>query len=238
LGKCINALVPYSTGGKLDGEVEVCGRNTIEALTFELASQVGFIFSNPEDQLVTSTVQSELSFGLENLMYSKKEILKRVDWILEELKITDLAESSIFNLSTGQMQLIAIASFVIMEPEILILDDPLSHLNRNVGKQVIRIIADLYSKGTAIIWISQDVTEIFHLADRIVMLDKGKIIFNGPPEKFMISENVMNLSAIFPQHIELSYSLISKGVNQKLISPSLEDMIDKLSKYLSQRVTK
>ena len=192
LGKCINALIPYSTGGRLDGEVEVCGKNTVIYLTSELASQVGFIFSNPEDQLVTSTVKSELSFGLENLLYSKQEILERVNWILEELNITELAESSVFNLSTGQMQLIAIAAFVIMKPDILILDDPLSHLNRNVAKKVIQIISDLYSKGTTIIWISQDVTEVFHLADRIIMLDEGKIIFDGPPKKFITVDNVRN----------------------------------------------
>lgn len=235
VGKCINALVPYSSGGTFDGEVEVCGRNTIEMSTSELATHVGFIFSNPEDQLVTSTVRSELAFGLENLLLSKEEILGKIEWILEELDIKELEGSSVFNLSTGQMQLIAIAAFVIMEPEILILDDPLSHLNRKVGKTVLRTILGLHSKGTTIIWITQDVTEIFSFASRIVMMDGGEVAFDGTPGQFMLLDDPLKLSAILPQHVDLAHGLIASGADNELMSPSLDEMIAKLRGYFMRR---
>lgn len=234
LCKCINALIPYSSGGEFDGKVEVCGVNTLMSSTSDLAAHVGFVLSNPEDQLVTPKVNTELAFGLENLSCPKEEILEKIDRILEEFEITDLAQSSTFNLSTGQMQLIAIASFVIMEPEVLILDDPLSHLNRNLCQKVISIVSKLHSKGTTIIWISQDVADIFHLAERIIVMDRAKIVFNGTPEEFIMLEDVSEFPTIFPQHIELSNSLISKGFSRNLLSISLEETVINFRKYFSK----
>ncbi len=235
LGKCINALVPYSSGGYFDGTVEVCGMNTLATTTAELSSRVGFIFSNPEDQLITSTVKSELSFGLENRLSSREEITRRVERILRELDITGLADSSVFTLSTGQMQLVAIAAFVVMEPDILVLDDPLSHLNRNVAKAVIRTIAGLCEKKTTIVWITQDVTEVLHLADRVVVLDYGEISFNGPPLKLMDLENTAMMPAVLPQHVELALRLVRQGVSGEVFSPSLDDMIGKLKSCIVKR---
>jgi len=234
LCKCINALIPYSSGGDFEGKVEVCGIDTLMSLTSDLAPYVGFVFSNPEDQLVTPKVNTELAFGLENLSCPKEEILKKIDRVLGEFEISDLAQSSTFNLSTGQMQLIAIASFVIMEPKILILDDPLSHLNRNVGQKVIDIISKLHSKGTTIIWISQNTADVFHLAKRIIMMDSGTIVFDGIPEKFIMLENISKLPIILPQHIELSNSLISKGFSRDFFSISLEETVINFKKYFSK----
>jgi energy-coupling factor transport system ATP-binding protein len=235
LGKCINALVPYSSGGYFDGTVEVCGLNTLETSTVELSSRVGLIFSNPEDQLITSTVKSELSFGLENRLSSRAEITARVERILRELDITGLADSSVFTLSTGQMQLVAIAAFAVMQPDILVLDDPLSHLNRNVAKTVIRTIAGLHEKKTTIVWITQDVTEVLHLADRVVVLDHGEVRFNGPPMKLMDLETTGAMPAVLPQHVELALRLVRQGVEGEIFSPSLDDMIGKLKRALMKR---
>jgi energy-coupling factor transporter ATP-binding protein EcfA2 len=235
LGKCINALVPYSTGGDFEGEVTVCGKNTLDATTAELASRVGFIFANPEDQLVTSTVMRELSFGLENLGLTREQILERTVKALEALGIEALMSSSVFNLSTGQMQLIAIAAFVVMEPAVLILDDPLSHLNRSMGKTVIKTIRELHSKGTTVVWITQDVTDIFSMAERIVVLDGGEVTFDGTTNDFILQENVLELTAILPQHVELALRLIAAGADKGLMSPSLDDMIKRLHGHLKNR---
>jgi len=234
LGKCINALVPYSTGGSFDGEVTVCGKDTAETETAELASRVGFVFSNPEDQLVTSTVRRELSFGLENLGIPREETLSRIERVCSDLDIGVLADRSVFNLSTGQMQLVAIAAFVVMGPEVLILDDPLSHLNRSVGKTVLRTIRDLYSAGTTIVWITQDVTDVFPLADRIVVLEEGSVAFDGATADFLRETGTRGFSAILPQHVEIARRLAAAGVDKRLLSPSLDEMIALLKRRLRE----
>ena len=129
LGKCINGLIPYSTGGVLGGTVEVCGIHTLDKDVSELALDVGFVFGNPEDQLTTPHVETEVAFGLCNLGVSRETILERVDAILDRLDIGRLKGRSTFDLSTGEQQMVAIASILVMEPTILILDDPLSQSN-------------------------------------------------------------------------------------------------------------
>jgi len=235
LGKCINALVPYSTGGDFEGEVTACGKNTLDTTTAELASCVGFIFSNPEDQLVTSTVKRELSFGLENLGLTRDQILERTGKAIEALGIEALMSSSVFNLSTGQMQLVTIASFVVMEPAVLILDDPLSHLNRSIGRTVIGTIRELHAKGTTVVWITQDVTDIFSMAERIIVLDGGEVAFDGTTTDLLLQDSVLQFTAILPQHVELAHRLIVAGADRGLISPSLDDMIIRLDRHLKNR---
>ena len=235
LGKCINALVPYSTGGEFDGEVTVYGKSTIDTNTAELASRVGFIFANPEDQLVTSTVKREISFGPENLGLDGEVTAERTARVLEDLGIGELASSSVFNLSTGQMQLVAIASFLVMEPSVLILDDPLSHLNMHAAKTVIRAIEGLHKRGTTVVWITQDVTDIFSLAERIIVLSDGTVAFDGTAGDLIREGGVLRPAAILPQHVELAYRLVSSGADSDLMAPSLEEMIRRLDRHLGKR---
>ena len=228
LGKCTNGLIPYSTGGVFRGRVEVCGVNTLKKSVSELALYVGFVFSNPEDQLATPRVETEVAFGLGNLGIPRETIYERVDTILDRLDIDYLKQSSTFNLSTGQQQMIAIASTLVMEPRILILDDPLSHLNQNTAEKVIEIIKDLNASGTTIMWISQDMSQMFESADRIVLLDSGKILFNGSPRSMAEKMDSGNLAAIVPQYLEFSHALVKAGFPHAVIEPSLDQTIHRL----------
>jgi energy-coupling factor transport system ATP-binding protein len=233
LGKCMNGLVPYSTGGVFEGRVEVCGTNTLSKDVSDLALQVGIVFSNPEDQLATPHVKAEVAFGLCNLGISRQTILDRIDVILNRLDIGQLKESLTFNLSLGQKQMIAIASCLVMEPEIPILDDPLSHLNQNTSEKVIEIIKDLKKKGTTVIWISQDMSELFDLADRIVLLEGGRVMFNGSPRAMSQKMDVTGLPVIPPQHLELSHALVRAGMPNELEGPSLDDTVGILKELIA-----
>jgi energy-coupling factor transporter ATP-binding protein EcfA2 len=234
LGKCVNGLVPYSTGGGFEGRVETCGLDTLTKSVSELALCVGFVFSNPEDQLATLRVDTEVAFGLSNLGRPRDMILERVDTILDRLGIRELKDSTTFDLSTGQQQLVALASTLAMEPRVLILDDPLSHLNQNTIQRVIAITRELNDRGTTIIWISQDMADMFEWADRIVLLDGGRIAFNGSPRSLadrMISEDT---AVIVPQYLELSHALVREGLPQSLLGTSLDQTIHGLRAIMEQ----
>jgi energy-coupling factor transporter ATP-binding protein EcfA2 len=129
LGKCINGLISYSTGGTFEGKVEVCGIHTFEKNVSELALYVGFVFGNPQDQLATPHVETEVALGLCNLVVPRETILRKTQAIFNRLDIERLKGRSTFDLSTGEQQMVAIASILVMKPTILILDDPLSQSN-------------------------------------------------------------------------------------------------------------
>jgi energy-coupling factor transport system ATP-binding protein len=228
LGKCINGLIPYSTGGAFEGHVEVCGIDTLKKNVSEIALYVGFVFSNPEDQLATPFVETEVAFGLSNLGVPRKTIYKRVNAILDRLAIATLRDRSTFHLSTGQQQMIALASTLVMEPKVLILDDPLSHLNQNTIEKVIDIIKELKSKGTTVIWVSQDMSEMFEWADRIILLDGGEVMFDGSPRSMAEKVDASDLAVIVPQYLEFSHALRKAGFPDGLVETSLDATIDQL----------
>ncbi|RJQ61534.1 MAG: ABC transporter ATP-binding protein [Desulfobacteraceae bacterium] len=235
LGKCMNGLVPYSTGGKFRGRVTVCGDNTLHKNVSELAVSAGFVFPNPEDQLATPLVEDEIAFGLCNIGTPRDEIFRRIASVTNRLGIQDLRSKATFRLSTGQQQLIAIASSLVMQTPVLILDDPLSHLNQSTSEKVIRTVRDLNAAGTSIVWISPDLSETFEFADRILLLDQGRIAFNGTPRQMIHELDLRSLPVIAPQFLECSFALVETGLTAEIIQPSLEETIDKLRRVVGRK---
>ncbi len=233
LGKCINGLIPYSTGGDFKGKVEVYGLDTLQRDISDISLHVGFVFPNPEDQLATPRVETEVAFGLSNLGISRETIQERVDRILEQLGIGQFKHTSTFDLSTGQQQMIAIASCLVMEPKVFILDDPLSHLNQNTASEVIEIVKGLNRKGTTIIWLSPNISEAFELAHRIVLLHSGQIGFDGSPDAMSEKVDFTELPVITPQYLEISHSLVKCGFSRELVQTSLDQTIHKLRESIS-----
>ena len=232
LGKCINGLVPYSTGGKFEGRVKLCGYRTLQKKVSDLALSAGFVFPNPEDQLATPLVEDEIAFGLCNIGVPRDEIYARIESVLHRLGIQNLRYQPTFSLSTGQQQLIAIASSLVMQTPVLILDDPLSHLNQSISEKVIHIIKDLNKKGTTVIWISQDMSEMFESADRILLLEQGRLLYNDTPQKMIRELDVGNLPVIAPQFLECSVALSQAGFTREIIQLSLKQTIDQLGKMI------
>ncbi len=234
LGKCLNGLIPYSTGGVFEGSVEVCGFDTLHEDVSKLALYVGFVFPNPEDQLVTPHVEKEVAFGLSNLGIPREAIYERVDEVLDRLHIAQLKHSATFDLSTGEQQIVAIASCLVMEPEVLILDDPLSHLNQNTSSQVIDIVKDLNSKGGTIVWISQNLSDVFELANRIVLLDGGQIVFDGSPHTMAQDLDLGESAVTVPQYLEVTHALVRNGFSRRLVETSLDGTVDRLKRLMAQ----
>ena len=202
----LNSLVPHSFGGKMDGTVLVCGLNTRDTAPALLAPKVGIVLQSAESQLVGLTVREDVEFGLENLMLPREVIKERADWALDVVKLSHLQESSPWSLSGGQKQRLAIASALAFRPQLLVLDNPTAELDP-IGKQdVLETISFLNREhGITIFIIDQELHEVLPYADRLLVLDDGKVLVLDTPEKVLDqAELVRGAGVKLPDVTEIS----------------------------------
>ncbi len=175
---CISGIIPHIYSGEMSGEVFLEGKLTTEMKLPEIATRLGIVFQNPETQLFFPVVEDEIAFGPENLCLERKEIGRRID---EVLQLTGIAEKRYENpqyLSGGQKQLLALASVLSLKPYILIFDEVMSQIDKN-GRQAIKeIILALKKQGKTIIMVEHDY-ENLDIADRIAVLEKGRLSDHG-----------------------------------------------------------
>jgi len=150
LCRCLNGLIPHFYGGIIAGQLEVQGLDVMGHTTKELATCVGMVFQDPENQLVSIEVEREVAFGLENLAFPRDVIAKRVEESLDTLGISGLRYRQVHDLSGGEKQKVVIASVLALHPDILVLDEPTSELDPKGAEEVLSIIAErrkLYLRG-------------------------------------------------------------------------------------------
>ncbi|MDR1095022.1 MAG: ATP-binding cassette domain-containing protein, partial [Spirochaetaceae bacterium] len=155
------------------GTVTVNGVSTRKKNSFlALRKQIGIVFQNPENQLVFEKVRDDIMFGLKNIGLDKETADKRIDAIIQKLRIESFTDS--FELSMGQKQRVAIASVLAMEPECIIFDEPTAMLDPKGKKEIHNIIVDLHKQGLTIVYVTNVIDEVLS-ADRIVILEHGMI---------------------------------------------------------------
>jgi len=173
IGKIASGLIsPLAGSVKLDGNSLKAGWNGIGAL-----------FQFPDDQFVTSTVESELAFGLENLAIESNVINNKVDYALSRFNLELLRYRSPEQLSDGQKQLVALASVLLMRPKFLILDEAVSFLDWGWQKRIWQSIVEV-TTDTGILWITTRTSEAAR-ADEVWLIDSGKLIGSGNPESIL-----------------------------------------------------
>ncbi|MDF2911129.1 MAG: cobalt transporter ATP-binding protein, partial [Sporolactobacillus laevolacticus] len=145
----LSGLVPHFFKGAYGGSILIDGINVKESKLSDIARKVGIVFQNPFTQMTGAkeTVTEELAFGLENLGISKKEMVRRIDDALRLLEIEILRDKNPFELSGGQMQRVAIASILVMLPEVIVLDEPTSQLDPQGTEEVFKAIKRLSNQG-------------------------------------------------------------------------------------------
>jgi energy-coupling factor transporter ATP-binding protein EcfA2 len=176
-------FVPHSFSGELRGDVVVAGRNTREHPLAELVQHCGMVFSNPLNQLSGArwTVREEVAFGLENLGVPRSEMIRRVDAVLDLFGIGDLGDRSPWILSGGQQQRTALASIVVMGPQVLVLDEPAAQLDPQGSHEVVAAIAALRRTGVTVVLVEHK-PELLVYADRVVVLHNGQVVRDGSPQ--------------------------------------------------------
>jgi energy-coupling factor transport system ATP-binding protein len=181
LALALCGLIPSRVHGELRGRV-MFGERALSGLPPHEASQlVGMVFQNPNLQLINQTVQSEVAFGPENLALPQPEIAARVDWCLDVTGLGGLRQAATVTLSGGQKQRTAIAATLAMRPRVLVLDEPLSDLDPVGAQEVLGTMRRLAREGTGIVVIEHRVDEVAPWADRVVLMDDGRIRLSHPP---------------------------------------------------------
>lgn len=230
LAKHFNAIL-LPTGGK----VYVDGMDTSdESLTFEIRKNSGMVFQNPDNQIVAAMVEDEVAFAPENLGVAPDEIRKRVDECLRLVGMSEYALSSPAKLSGGQKQRVAIAAVLAMQPQCIVLDEPTAMLDPMGRREVITTIKRLNrEKGMTVVLITHYMDEAAE-ADRIVVMNKGKLIMDGAPKSvFKRADELRRLGLDVPQVTQLTHNLRELGFNMPDDIIDLDECCEALLKYLS-----
>ncbi|MHA1301768.1 MAG: energy-coupling factor ABC transporter ATP-binding protein [Candidatus Helarchaeota archaeon] len=173
----VNLIKPKSGYIKI-GDIEVNKKNA-----WQVRKKIGFLFQNPDDQLFAPTIWEDVAFGPRNMKLSEEEVKDRVTWALESVNISELKDDPPNNLSWGQKKRAALAGVLAMKPEILFLDEPFANLDIPTIKELILILNKLISENQlTILFTTHNYFFIEHWADGVLILNNGKVIFNGDPQ--------------------------------------------------------
>jgi energy-coupling factor transport system ATP-binding protein len=148
-----------------------------------LKKHVGYIFQNPENQIVGVTVEEDIAFGLENLGLDKSEMKKRILWAMEVTDLIGLEKKDPNTLSGGQKQRLAIASIIAMQPDFILMDEPTTMLDPEGRDEIYKVIRNLINIGKTIIIASHHAKDLENVK-KIIALDNGKLVFYDERDKF------------------------------------------------------
>ncbi len=232
LAKLFNVLlVPESGEISVDGLV---AKN--EDDVYEIRSKVGLVLQNPDNQLVATIVEEDVAFGCENLGIPPKEIRRRVDEALKSVDMYEYRTHAPHKLSGGQKQRVAIAGIIAMQPKCIVLDEPTAMLDPQGRKEVMDTIKYLNKeKNITIILITHYMDEAVQ-ADRVLVMDKGKILTQGTPQKvFSQVELLKEKSLDVPQATELIHRLHQHGINTEELPLTPEECVILLEKLLNTK---
>jgi energy-coupling factor transport system ATP-binding protein len=207
--KIINGIIPHLSKGILDGSVIVSGIDSRTTDMSGLTCNVGLVFQNPNDQIVCNTVEEEIAFGLENLGIDDSEKIKRINWACEQVSVSDLLGRDPNTLSGGQKQRVVIASQIVMKPQILVFDEPLSSLDPMGAKEVMECIGNLSRLGITIVMVEHRISLVVPHCSHIMIMNKGKIVWYGERNNtFMNKYNLFEQYGIeIPDEIKLCRNL-------------------------------
>ncbi len=183
-------FVPHFFKGALSGTVEVAGIASANSSLPEWVLNVGLVFQNPFNQISGAkyTVFEEIAFGLENIGVPRGEMQVRVEEAMKLTGISDLADRSPYSLSGGQQQRVALTSILVMQPKVLVLDEPTSQLDPIGTREVFGAIRTMAERGMTVIMAEHKVEWIAHFADRVIALHEGQILLDGTPREALTSD--------------------------------------------------
>ena len=176
-----SSLAPY---GKKEGNICFCGKPLEDYDTGQQASGIGFVMQNPDNQIVTDKVWHELAFGLESLGMKQSEIRTRVSEMASFFGISTWFHKNVTELSGGQKQLLSLASVMVMQPSVLILDEPTSQLDPISAGEFLNTLEKINRElGVAVILTEHRLEDALPMADRVIVMDEGRIIADASPEE-------------------------------------------------------
>ena len=234
LAKHINGLLLPTEGTVWVGDMDTRDEEHI----WDVRKTAGMVFQNPDNQIIGNIVEEDVGFGPENIGVPTEEIWKRVDESLKAVGMDAYRLQSPNKLSGGQKQRVAIAGVMAMRPECIILDEPTAMLDPNGRKEVIKTIHELnQSEGITVLLITHYMEEAVE-ADRIVVMDEGKVVMDGKPrEIFSRVKELKHYGLDVPQVTELAFELKEAGMPLPEGIISREELVKALLPLLKQEKT-
>lgn len=233
LAKLLNGLLQPTSG-----DVVVDGLNTKnEETIWQLRSNTGMVFQNPDNQIVATIVEEDVAFGPENLGIETKEIRKRVDQALKSVGMSEYARRAPHMLSGGQKQRIAIAGILAISPKYIILDEPTAMLDPVGRKEVMRTIEYLNKEEKKTIILITHYMDEAARANRLVVMEKGQILIDEKPrEVFSHVDKIKEIGLDVPQVTELAWELNKEGfdINTKILNT--DELVGELWPLLKQKM--
>lgn len=209
LAQHLNGILTATSGTVLINGIDASDEERV----FDIRQIVGMVFQNPDNQLVATVVEEDVAFALENLGVPPEDIRKRVDVALRLVDMYEYREHSPHQLSGGQKQRVAIAGILAMRPECIVLDEPTAMLDPKGRAEVMSTVRLLNSQGVTIVLITHYMDEAVQ-ADRVVVMDSGKIIADGTPKEIFAQVDMLREHSLdVPQVTELMYELHRSGLD-------------------------
>ena len=191
------------------GQVLIDGTPTTQLKTSELARRVGFLFQNPDRQICCNSVRDELEFGFKAQGALTDEARARVDAIIDEFGFDPDAEPYLLN--RGTRQLLALASIIVMEPPVIVLDEPTTGLDFRECQKVMEIVARLHREGKTIVMVCHDMEVVGDYAQRIVVMTRGELVAQGPTFQLLRNPEVLlRADLVPPQVVAISMELVAR----------------------------
>ncbi len=233
LASAIAGLVPQFYKGAYGGRVLVDSLDASRTPVSTLSSKVGLVFQNPFNQLsgAADNVYDEVCFGMQNFAIDRDEMIRRADQVLSLMGMTEYKDRNPFDLSGGQMQRVALSSVLVMEPDVIILDEPTSQLDPQGSEEVFQAVDKLRERGITVIMIEQKIDKIAKYSDHILLLENGKTIGYGTPEELFANYDTARYGVLPPAVVQIADALSFRKSNETL--PVLEqDAIPLMSEHI------
>ena len=225
VAKHMNALLVPTEGTVIVNGLDTSDENNV----WDIRATAGMVFQNPDNQLVATIVEEDVAFGPENLGVPPEEIRKRVYDALEKVGMSEYKKHAPHLLSGGQKQRVAIAGILAIQPKCIIFDEPTAMLDPSGRREVMENIKELNKKhGITVILITHYMDEAAQ-ADRVVVMDKGKVIMEGiPRDIFSEVETMKKIGLDVPQVTEICYELKKAGINIDTKILNVNEMVNAL----------
>ena len=186
LMRCINGLIPNTYQGEMTGSIRLFGKPVGEMEMAEISQTVGTVLQDPERQILGSYVLNEVAFGLESLGVDRDAIIPRAEKAMERMNILYLRDRETFGTSGGEKQKIALAGVLAMEPQILLLDEPLASLDPASAHEALHAFRQLADEGIAVMIVEHRVEDVLEISPDLVMyMDEGKMVYLGDTKGLM-----------------------------------------------------
>lgn len=209
-----NGIIPHCYPGEFFGSVKVGGADTCEVSLTDISRMVGSVCQDVDSQMVSSVVEDEILYGLENFDVPKDQIEERIEEALADMGISDLRDRAIAGLSGGQKQKVAIASILALHPKVLVLDEPTAELDPASSINVFMLL-HRYARehGTTVIVVEQKIALLSNFVDRLLIVQDGTIRFNGTPEEVLAhSAELLEMGVNCPRATTLVNELAARGL--------------------------